>query len=271
MGWYISKDGKREGPLSGDSLRFKIITGEVLPSDLVSKDIDGEWIKAGDVVDFSDDDSGRSPTPAPIADGGGPGGQSRAGSIEKMGDTAAMSETADQVTGGQSVPWYFAKNNKQQGPVTGSDLKKMVLSGEVAGTDLVWRDGMKDWVPASEVSNFEASVSGQAAVPQFPATGQLSQAYPPGVHGQVVGPPRTNSSAIVSLVCGITGMTGCICGLTVIASIVAVIMGHVARREIRESAGAQLGDGMALAGLIMGYLEIVIIAGMMVFAVFDSL
>lgn len=55
--------------------------------------------------------------------------------------------------------------------------------------------------------------------------------------------------AIVSLVTGILGWTI----LPFIASIVAVITGHLAKKEIRESGGLISGDGMALAGLILGY------------------
>lgn len=55
--------------------------------------------------------------------------------------------------------------------------------------------------------------------------------------------------AIVSLVTGILGWTI----LPFIASIVAVVTGHLAKKEIRESGGQISGDGMALAGLILGY------------------
>ena len=39
----------------------------------------------------------------------------------------------------------------------------------------------------------------------------------------------------------------------IIPSILAVIFGHIAKGEIRASEGQQGGDGMALAGLILGY------------------
>jgi len=55
--------------------------------------------------------------------------------------------------------------------------------------------------------------------------------------------------AVISLVAGI----GSWVVLPVIGSIVAVVTGHVARKQIRQSAGAQDGEGMALAGLILGY------------------
>jgi len=60
---------------------------------------------------------------------------------------------------------------------------------------------------------------------------------------------RDSSLAIVSLIAGIIGWTV----IPFIGSIVAVITGHLAKKEIRESGGAMAGDGMALAGLILGY------------------
>ncbi|NOK62593.1 MAG: DUF4190 domain-containing protein [Chloroflexi bacterium AL-W] len=45
-----------------------------------------------------------------------------------------------------------------------------------------------------------------------------------------------------------------------IGAIVAVVTGHMARREIRNSGGALSGDGMAIAGLALGYSQLVIAA-----------
>ncbi|HOC10545.1 DUF4190 domain-containing protein [Thermomonas sp.] len=64
---------------------------------------------------------------------------------------------------------------------------------------------------------------------------------------------QTNSLAVVSLVCGILGWTL----LPFLGSIIAIICGHMARSEIRRSPATQEGDGLAVAGLVMGYLVIV--------------
>ncbi|MEL7591169.1 MAG: DUF4190 domain-containing protein [Anaerolineaceae bacterium] len=60
---------------------------------------------------------------------------------------------------------------------------------------------------------------------------------------------RESTLAIISLISGILGWTI----FPFIASIVAVITGHLAKKEIRESGGTMSGDGMALAGIILGY------------------
>ena len=65
---------------------------------------------------------------------------------------------------------------------------------------------------------------------------------------------RTNSLAIASLVFGILAW----CLLPFIGAIVAIVCGHLARSEIRHAPrDAPLGgDGMAIAGLVLGYVHL---------------
>ncbi len=67
--------------------------------------------------------------------------------------------------------------------------------------------------------------------------------------------PKTSGLAIASLICGITAWTILPIFLTAIA---AVITGHMAKKEIKASGGTLSGGGMATAGLILGYLNIVL-------------
>jgi len=62
---------------------------------------------------------------------------------------------------------------------------------------------------------------------------------------------RTSAAAVWSLVLGILGWL--MFGVTAIP---AVICGHVARSRIRVSRGSLTGHGLALAGLILGYIQI---------------
>jgi hypothetical protein len=71
-------------------------------------------------------------------------------------------------------------------------------------------------------------------------------------------PSRTTSTtAIVSLVFGII----CWVAIPFIGAIVAIVCGHIARTEIRNAPpGSVNGDGMAVAGLILGYLHLALFA-----------
>jgi hypothetical protein len=63
---------------------------------------------------------------------------------------------------------------------------------------------------------------------------------------------KTNTMAIVSLVAGIVGWTV----MPLLGSIVAIIAGHMARGQIRRSNGMEEGNGLALIGLVLGYLSL---------------
>jgi hypothetical protein len=70
--------------------------------------------------------------------------------------------------------------------------------------------------------------------------------YPPA--------PRTNGLAVASLICSVAGVATCV------SAPVGAVLGHVARRQIRERGEA--GDGLALAGIIVGW----VLTGLLVLA-----
>lgn len=135
------------------------------------------------------------------------------------------------------------------------ELQLMLREQRLAPGVMVWREGMGNWKQANEVPEL---TSGSPAAPSAPLPAGLSYQQP----------PQTNSMALTSMILGI-------CGLVVawiFTAIPAVICGHIARRQIRESGGRQTGDGMAIAGLITGYLVIILtvvgVIGVIIFLVF---
>lgn len=82
------------------------------------------------------------------------------------------------------------------------------------------------------------------------------QSLPPPAH-----PVPTSALAITSLVFGIV----CWLALPLIGSLVAIACGHMARRDIRAARGALAGDGLAVGGLVLGYLHLAtIVIGVLV-------
>jgi hypothetical protein len=65
--------------------------------------------------------------------------------------------------------------------------------------------------------------------------------------------PQTSKLAIWSLVLGILGLA---C-FSIFSGIPAIVCGHKARKKIKESGGLLQGAGLALGGLITGYLSVV--------------
>lgn len=66
-------------------------------------------------------------------------------------------------------------------------------------------------------------------------------------------PPKTNAMAIGSLVLSLFWIGG-------LGSVGAVVLGHMAKRQISASQGRQTGANLATAGLVIGYIGVAIMA-----------
>jgi type II secretory pathway pseudopilin PulG len=126
---------------------------------------------------------------------------------------------------------FIQHKGQQTGPFTHQQIQQGVASGLYQTSDLVWYEGAAGWMPLSQLPH----ISDPAA--QLPFGGI----------------PQTSGLAITSMVLGISSF---LCGIT---GIPAVICGHIARGNIRRSHGQQTGAGLALAGLITGYLGTAIV------------
>lgn len=81
----------------------------------------------------------------------------------------------------------------------------------------------------------------------------------------------TNPLAIVSLVLGILGLLGCVCGGSIggiLFGVPAGITGWIARRQLLQSGQGQQGLQLATIGLILGIAEVVL--SIVVLIVFGS-
>ncbi len=148
--------------------------------------------------------------------------------------------------------WYYAQRGKQAGPIDPETLRRLLQSGQVAPTDLVWREGMATWSPAEEVRELMGPPAGAPVL------------YAQNLAGIPVVP--TSGLAIASLICGIVPVLlsiGCLLG--VITGIPAVICGHASLKSIGSSPVPIQGKGMAIAGLVTGYLSIGLTVLLLVF------
>ena len=76
---------------------------------------------------------------------------------------------------------------------------------------------------------------------------------------------ETSSLAIVSLVFGLLGWSF----LPMLGSLVAIVTGHLARGEIRRDPARLQGDGLAIAGLVLGYTAVLMaVLAIMIFVLF---
>lgn len=86
------------------------------------------------------------------------------------------------------------------------------------------------------------ATAGQGGGSGGPLYGQAGLDYRPA--------PLTHPLAITSLVIALVGIPVC----PPVMEILAVVFGHIARRQIRNDPAHYSGDGLAQAGLIIGYI-----------------
>jgi Domain of unknown function (DUF4190) len=110
-----------------------------------------------------------------------------------------------------------------------------------------WQASDGKWYPPQQQQSYWSPPPPQIGYATPPYPGAFQQPYPPG------GAQSTNGLAIASLVLSIVWLGG-------LGSVLAVIFGIVARRQIRASGGRQGGDGVALAGLLIGIVGVLGVA-----------
>ena len=72
--------------------------------------------------------------------------------------------------------WYYTMGGQQQGPAPLEHLKHWLTNGQLQPTELVWREGMPNWIAASQVPELQgiapaASAAAAAGFPQQQAAG----------------------------------------------------------------------------------------------------
>jgi len=141
------------------------------------------------------------------------------------------------------MDYHIARDGQQLGVFSESQIREKLINGTCQPTDLVWREGMVDWKPLSEL--FSGMVVG-ATPPPVPQQ--------PSVPDPFVGAPKASGLSIASLTCGILSFFTC--GVT---GLPGIICGHMALSRIKKSMGAIGGKGMAIAGLVTSYIGFSII------------
>jgi len=68
--------------------------------------------------------------------------------------------------------WHYTKNGQRFGPVSGQQLKELAAKGQLGPNDLVWKEGMKQWLPASKVKGL---LSGSAPTSAQVTSGVTTQ------------------------------------------------------------------------------------------------
>ncbi|NLP13897.1 MAG: DUF4190 domain-containing protein [Clostridium sp.] len=95
---------------------------------------------------------------------------------------------------------------------------------------------------------------GSEMTDQFNTTGQFNTYESINMQVRI----KTSGYAIASLVLGILSLPFSCCCIGSVTGILAVVFGFIAKSKINSSNGLEKGNGMALAGIILGFMGIAI-------------
>jgi hypothetical protein len=122
-----------------------------------------------------------------------------------------------------------------------------------------WRASDGTWYPPETAPGTRPPPPAHGTQPEYgppPAYGGAGYGYTP-----YAAPARTNGLAIASLVLGIVWLEG-------LGSILALIFGYIALRQIKQR--QQRGRGLAIAGVVLGWIGVALLALVIVLAVSTS-
>jgi hypothetical protein len=170
--------------------------------------------------------------------------------------------------------WYYAKNGAQQGPVALEDMKSRIAMGEIAPSDLAWREGMADWMPVSSIAELKLepapprpehpNMPAHTPVPAPMATSspepyRAPQASPSAAPAPYQGAqPPSQGMAIASLICGIVSLVACCLWFGALPlALVAIVLGFIASSKAKADPARYAGKGMARAGIVTGILGLI--------------
>lgn len=76
------------------------------------------------------------------------------------GTVVPGSEPAAPVDAGNDASWYVVIDGAQQGPLSHTEVVAQLGSGAVDGGTFAWREGMGDWLPLSDITEFASHAGG---------------------------------------------------------------------------------------------------------------
>ncbi len=77
------------------------------------------------------------------------------------------------------MAWHYVVNNEQQGPVDQPEWERLFRQGVVTDSTLVWREGMTDWQPYSEVAGSQLPAPAAPGTTAGVACSECGKTFPP--------------------------------------------------------------------------------------------
>lgn len=85
-----------------------------------------------------------------------------------------------------NIQWYYSRGNGDtQGPVSPAELARLAQAGELRPGDLVWKEGMEEWIAADRIKGLE-----------FPSASPVQPTPAPPVQTASAPPVQTGSAPL---------------------------------------------------------------------------
>ncbi len=88
--------------------------------------------------------------------------------------------------------WYYEKAGQRMGPVAESELDRLLASGEIDATTLIWSEGMANWTPLAQArpaSAGQVAAPGEAPPPGWVRCTATGKYFPPSEIVYIEGKP----------------------------------------------------------------------------------
>lgn len=263
--YYIRSQGKVLGPFSFEDLKAKAAKGHLKKTHQVSAD-KKTWQAARSVEGLFAPPP-KLPQPAKAEPAAPVLVEPELVEVQLIEE-----EPLEVAVSEDETEWHYCLpgDEKTQGPVSESKLRKLFQSGRLPADTLVWNDTLGDWVEATRIPALSSGPARGGADPVIFADVPLLDSNPgypahTGSHRPI--PPLATVSLILGILALLLGLTGAILagmktsvgfivGLLIpagIASILAVVFGHLSWAQIKASRRSLQGQNLAKAGLILGY------------------
>lgn len=122
---YVRIRGRVQGPFDEEKLRALVRRGQLSRMHEVSLDGDN-WKQASEYQELFATEA-----------------------KQVVQESQPVAEDEELVT--ENSVWYYSVNGLQSGPVTFEQLQSQASPGHLSSDDLVWKEGMKEWVPGATI------------------------------------------------------------------------------------------------------------------------
>lgn len=92
--------------------------------------------------------------------------------------------------------WHYSSQGDRHGPVSAAELKRLADAGQLSPADLVWKEGLANWVAASSVKGLFARPAGP---PPLPTGGSPSVDFKPKAEAAVKATAEVAKAAVQSI------------------------------------------------------------------------